>query len=65
MGISQSRKIIELKNIGKKIAGRLHKAGIFSEDEIRFYDAVKAHTMRIKWISKSGTCFAFAKTCYF
>jgi len=40
-----NRKLTELKNIGKKIAGRLNEVGIFSEDELRFVGAVEAHRM--------------------
>lgn len=41
----KSRKLIELKNIGTKIAGRLNEVDIFTEDELRFFGAVKAHKM--------------------
>ena len=41
----QNRKLVELKNIGKKIAGRLNEVGIFSEDELQIVGAVKAHEM--------------------
>jgi len=41
----QNRSLMELKNIGKKIAARLNEVGIFSEDELRFYGAAKAHKM--------------------
>ncbi|MCU7917977.1 MAG: TfoX/Sxy family protein [Candidatus Thiodiazotropha sp. (ex Epidulcina cf. delphinae)] len=41
----QNRKLIELKNIGKKIAGRLSEVGIFSEDELRRVGAAEAHRM--------------------
>ncbi len=40
-----NRSLTELKNIGAKIAGRLNEAGIFSEEELRFYGAVEAHKM--------------------
>ena len=43
--MNQNRKLIELKNIGKKIAGRLNEVGIFSEDELRLVGAAKAHKM--------------------
>ena len=45
MVINQNRKLTELKNIGKKIAGRLNEVGIFSEDELSVIDAVEAHDM--------------------
>ena len=40
-----NRKLTELKNIGKKIAGRLNEVGIFSEEELRFIGAVEAHRL--------------------
>ena len=43
--MNQNRKLIDLKNIGKKIAGRLNDVGIFSEDELRLVGAAKAHKM--------------------
>lgn len=43
----QNRDLIELKNIGKKIAARLEEAGINSEAELRKVGAVEAHK-RIK-----------------
>ena len=33
--MKQNRKLVELQNIGKKIAARLNEVGIFSEDELR------------------------------
>ena len=45
MDIKQNRKLTELKNIGKKIAGRLNEVGIFSEDELFIVGAVGAHRM--------------------
>jgi DNA transformation protein len=45
MVINQNRKLTELKNIGKKIAGRLNEVGIFSEDELSVIGAVEAHDM--------------------
>lgn len=45
MAIKQNRKLVELKNIGKKIAGRLNEVGIFSEDELQIIGAVEAHRM--------------------
>ncbi|MCU7924713.1 MAG: TfoX/Sxy family protein [Candidatus Thiodiazotropha sp. (ex Dulcina madagascariensis)] len=41
----QNRKLIELKNIGKKIVGRLNEVGIFSEEELRRVGAAEAHRM--------------------
>ena len=43
--MTTNRKVTDLKNIGVKIAGRLNEAGIFSEEELRFYGAVEAHKM--------------------
>ena len=43
--MNRNRKLVELKNIGKKIAGRLNEVGIFSEDELRFVGAVEAHKL--------------------
>ncbi len=43
--MKKNRKLTSLKNIGSKIARRLNEAGIFSEDELRFYGAVEAHKM--------------------
>ena len=43
--MEQSRKLTELKNIGKKIAGRLNEAGIFSEYELRVIGAAEAHRL--------------------
>ncbi|MBL1275144.1 MAG: TfoX/Sxy family protein [Ectothiorhodospiraceae bacterium] len=40
-----NRKLTDLKNIGTKIAGHLKKAGIFSEEELRFHGPVEAHKM--------------------
>ena len=39
------RKLTDLKNIGKKIAGRLNAVGVFSEEELRRMGAVGAHRM--------------------
>lgn len=43
--MNQNRKLVELNNIGKKIAGRLNEIGIFCEDDLRFIGAVSAHKM--------------------
>jgi len=45
MIMDNNRKLTALINIGKKIAGRLNEVGIFSEDELRFTGAVKAHQL--------------------
>lgn len=45
MTMSQNRSLTELKNIGRKIAGRLHEIGVFSEDELRRLGAVGAHRL--------------------
>jgi DNA transformation protein len=41
----QNRKLIELMNIGRKIAGRLNEIGIFSEEELRLIGPAKAHQL--------------------
>lgn len=41
----KNRKLIDLKNIGDKIAARLNEVGIFSEDDLRVVGAVDAHRM--------------------
>ena len=43
--MAQDRKLTKLKNIGKKIAGRLNDVGIFTEKDLRSVGAVQAHTM--------------------
>ena len=43
--MKNNRKLIDLKNIGKKIARRLNEVGIFSEDELRVVGPVEAHKM--------------------
>ena len=43
--MSQNRNLTDLKNIGKKIAGRLNDVGIFSEDDLRQVGPVGAHQM--------------------
>jgi DNA transformation protein and related proteins len=43
--MKQNRKLTELKNIGKKIAGRLNEAGVFFEDDLRKIGPVGAHNM--------------------
>lgn len=41
----RKRQLTDLKNIGKKIAGRLNEAGIFTEDDLRRVGAADAHRM--------------------
>lgn len=56
---SGNRKLTDLANIGKKIAGRLNEAGIFSEDELRIAGPVEAHR-RIKALYPDetlGVCY--------
>ena len=43
--MAKNRKLTDLKNIGKKIAGRLNQVGIFSEEDLRQAGAVGAHRM--------------------
>ncbi len=43
--MSRNKTLTDLKNIGKKIAGRLYEVGIFSEDDLRRVGAVGAHRM--------------------
>ncbi len=43
--MTKNKKLIDLINIGTKIAGRLNEAGIFYEEELRFYGAIEAHKM--------------------
>lgn len=45
MGMTQNRKLTELRNIGKTIAVRLNEVGIFSEDELRVIGSGEAHRM--------------------
>jgi len=45
MTAKKNRGLLELKNIGKKIARRLNEVGIYSEDELRITGAVAAHNM--------------------
>jgi len=58
--MNQNRKLTELKNIGKKIAGRLNEVGIFSEEELRVVGSVEAHRM-IKEIYSDETL----PVCYY
>lgn len=41
--MKQNRKLTELKNIGRILAGRLNEVGIFSEDDLRKASPVGAH----------------------
>jgi len=41
----RNKSLTDLRNIGKKIAGRLNEVGIFSEDNLRRVGAVGAHRM--------------------
>jgi DNA transformation protein len=43
--MKKNRELIELKNIGKKIAGRLNEIGIFSEKELREIGPLGAYKM--------------------
>ena len=43
--MSQNKSLTDLKNIGKKIAGRLNEIGIFSDSDLRRVGAVGAHSM--------------------
>lgn len=43
--MSRNRNLTHLKNIGKKIAGRLNEVGISSEGDLRQVGAVGAHRM--------------------
>jgi len=40
----RNRNLTDLRNIGKKIAGRLNEVGIFSEGDLRQVGAVGAHS---------------------
>ena len=43
--MKHNKKLIELPNIGKKLAARLNEVGIFSEDELRTVGPAEAHRM--------------------
>ena len=43
--MSRNKSLTDLRNIGKRIAGRLNEVGIYSEDDLRRVDAVGAHRM--------------------
>lgn len=43
--MTRERQLTKLKNIGKKIAGRLNEVGIMTEGDLRRMGAVEAHRM--------------------
>jgi DNA transformation protein and related proteins len=43
--MSRNRNLIDLRNVGKKIAERLNEVGVFSESDLRKVGAVRAHSM--------------------
>lgn len=43
--MSQNRHLTDLKNIGKKLAGRLNEVGIHSEDDLRQVGPAGAHRL--------------------
>ena len=43
--MSLNRSLADLKNIGKKIVGRLNEVGIFSEDDLKRVGAVEVHRL--------------------
>ncbi|QYZ66187.1 MAG: competence protein TfoX [Gammaproteobacteria bacterium (ex Lamellibrachia satsuma)] len=43
--MNRNKNLTNLKNIGKKIAGRLKEVGIISEDDLRIVGAVGAHRL--------------------
>ena len=43
--MSRNKSLTDLRNIGKRIAGRLNEVGIYSEDDLRRVGAVGAHRM--------------------
>ena len=45
--MKKNRQLVDLKNIGEKIAARLHEVGITCENDLRKVGAVEAHR-RIK-----------------
>ena len=45
MIMCRNKSLTDLRNIGKKIAGRLNEVGIFSEDDLRRVGAVGAHRL--------------------
>lgn len=45
MIISRNKSLTDLRNIGKKIAGRLNEVGILSEDDLRRAGAVGVHRL--------------------
>jgi len=45
MKMTRNRSLVELKNIGRKIASRLNEAGIYSEENLRSVGPAEAHKM--------------------
>jgi DNA transformation protein len=43
--MSRNKSLTDLRNIGKRIAGRLNEVGIYSEDDLRRVGAVGANRM--------------------
>jgi DNA transformation protein len=41
----RNKSLTDLRNIGKRIAGRLNEVGIFTEEDLRRVGAVGAHRM--------------------
>ncbi|WP_070964325.1 TfoX/Sxy family DNA transformation protein [Vibrio sonorensis] len=41
--MDQNRALVELVNIGDKLASRLQEVGINNEQDLKFYGAVEAH----------------------
>lgn len=41
----KNKTLTDLKNIGNKLASRLNEVGIFCEDELKEFGAVKVHQM--------------------
>ena len=58
----RNRNLTDLRNIGKKIAGRLNEVGIFSEGDLRQVGAAGAHTM-IRDSKRSGGVTARGELC--
>jgi len=50
----KNRKVGDLKNIGRKISGRLNEIGIYSEDDLRKVGPVEAHNrLKAKYPAKT------------
>lgn len=58
--MAAAKELIGLKNIGKKLAARLHEAGIHSESDLLAVGAVEAHR-RIKALYPDETL----PVCYY